>query len=273
MDTAPDLLPYMDFTEYEEIYRSWRAGVRTLDQVVTQYGAEVAELLQAQKAVGDAEDEECKLAPEQDVMDPGDGGSLSSVEDVGSAGTCGQSPLCAPGQPRLGFGFFENMYGQWKQGLRSSRDVEHAFGTVWLALFEMWKKWGLDAINQQLQGELNMMEGAAEGVTSIISEQPVVTLPLKVPMSVVRGVFHQWRACCLPDRDVVGRYGEVWLVLFRLMQEQGLSRVVRESLDEHVNWDVESLDIVESSVMRMVNDTVPESEDLPEPGGELHQQG
>ena len=118
-----------------------------------------------------------------------------------------------------------------------------------------------------------MMEGAAEGVTSIISEQPVVTLPLKVPMSVVRGVFHQWRACCLPDRDVVGRYGEVWLVLFRLMQEQGLSRVVRESLDEHVNWDVESLDIVESSVMRMVNDTVPESEDLPEPGGELHQQG
>ena len=57
------------------------------------------------------------------------------------------------------------------------------------------------------------------------------------------------------------------------MQEQGLSRVVRENLDEHVNWDVESLDIVESSVMRMVNDTVPESEDLQEPGGELHQQG
>eukprot|EP00439_Symbiodinium_sp_Y106_P010691 s535_g1.t1 len=107
LDTAPDLLPYMDFAEYEEVYRMWRAGEKTLEELTVQYGAEVADLLQAQRAVGEAED------ADREHLGTRSPDAVSEVEPVPLRG---RSPLCAPGQPRVRFGFFENMYGQWRSG-------------------------------------------------------------------------------------------------------------------------------------------------------------
>eukprot|EP00439_Symbiodinium_sp_Y106_P060580 s372_g8.t6 len=224
------------------------------------------------------------ISAQQGMEDLRNGGSPSSVADEGQVIVQGQNPMCAPGQPRIGFGFFESMYGQWKHGARSNQDVEREFGSVWLALFKMWRQWGLDAIYSWLKmEELNMMEGMADDVpVPIIQGPPAVVLPLRAPMSVVRRTFHLWRTRALPDEEVVGSYGEVWLVLFQLLESQGLSRAMREALSEHVEWDVHSLGQLELDVDTLplpgagqeaatgVRDTVPEPDEEPagEPEGE-----
>eukprot|EP00439_Symbiodinium_sp_Y106_P056706 s793_g7.t5 len=205
MDTVPDLMPYLDFSEYEELYKDWEAGRRTLQTIQAQYGKDVVELLQSQRALLAAEDRDQDLGG--GVLDaPG-----RAVSPTANLVVRGCSPMCAVGQPVPRFGFFESMFGQWKRGERDDQDVLNEFGSIWLELFRTWKKWGLDAIYPALQQELDMTDGeTAEGDKPTISH----------------------------ESGVVERYGEVWMVLFQLMATQGLSHAVRESLEGLVQWDV-----------------------------------
>ena len=57
-DTAPDLLPHLDFSECERVYQQWRSGQLSMSQVRLQHGREVADLVEAQKVVSDMEDNE-----------------------------------------------------------------------------------------------------------------------------------------------------------------------------------------------------------------------
>ena len=157
----------------------------------------------------------------------------------------GRSPMCAVGQPVPRFGFFESMFGQWKRGERDDQNVLDEFGSIWLELFRTWKRWGLDAVYPALQQELDMTDGeTAEGHRPTISHESVVSVPLRIQFSVIRAVYHRWRQGELSDGKMVERYGEVWMVLFQLMANQGLSDAVRESLEGLVHWDVAVLNEV-----------------------------
>ena len=232
LDTAPDLLPYLDFPEYEAVYRAWRAGERTLSELQAQYGKEVAELLQAQRALA----EEVDAAPKGEKLE-----ATGQDMDKGLL-MPGRSPACAAGQPKLRFGFFENMYGKWKRGEGNDRNVLEEFGTVWLELFRVWHRWGLDAIHPYLLQELDManVEEDEEARQSIPPTSPV-SIPIRIPFSVIRDVYRLWRSGELGDGQMVERYGEVWLVLFQLLAVQGLSGAVHESLDNLVLWNVTTL--------------------------------
>ena len=136
------------------------------------------------------------------------------------------------------------MYGQWKEGLRTDQNVLEEFGSIWLGLFRVWKQWGLDAVNPALRLELNMSttdEGeSAQG--RCIPELSPIALPLRIPLSVVRRMFYRWHGEELHDEQVVERFGEVWLVVFQLMAEQGMSKAVQEVLSGLVDWDVTELE-------------------------------
>ena len=122
----------------------------------------------------------------------------------------GQCPLLTPGCPRVHFGFFENMYGQWKSGARSDQNVLMEFGTLWLELFRMWKTWGLESIYSALREELDMSTEGNGSVVPRIRERPTLTIPLRVPFSVIRPIFHGWQA-----GQLVARFGlsfsSLWL--------------------------------------------------------------
>ena len=266
LDTAPDLLPHLDFAEYEEVYRMWRAGEKTLEELTVQYGAEVTDLLQAQRAVGEAEDADrehlCTRSPD-------------AVSDVELVPLRGRSSLCAPGQPRVRFGFFENMYGQWRSGQRNSQEVLREFGSVWMELFRAWRAWGLDAIYGALQLELDMSHDENDQArASVIPEKSQVVLPYRVPFSAVWAVFRSWKQGQVTDLQVVQRQGEVWLVLFQIMFKDGFTKAVRESLSDLVTWDVTVAQMLESDQVEAatlvlpgeahrVADTVPEPDAEP----------
>ena len=233
-DTVPDLLPYLTFQEYEAIYRSWRKQEQTLQQIEAKYGEEVADFLQAQRAVEQAEDVETEMRLPR----------TTRMEEIGKEHVQGRNPMCAPGSPLIRFPFFESMYGQWKGGLRTDQNVLEEFGSIWLGLFRAWKQWGLDAVRPALELELNMstMDEGESAQGRCIPERSPISLPLRIPFSVVRQVFCRWRCEELQDEQVVERFGEVWLVVFQLMAEQGMSNAVHEVLSGLVDWDVTELE-------------------------------
>ena len=47
-ETAPDLLPHLEFHEYEAVYDKWCMGGITTEEVARSYGRQVVEMLQAQ---------------------------------------------------------------------------------------------------------------------------------------------------------------------------------------------------------------------------------
>ena len=46
--TVPDLLPHLDFGEYEGIYDKWCRGELSMEVLVRTYGKEVSEMVQVQ---------------------------------------------------------------------------------------------------------------------------------------------------------------------------------------------------------------------------------
>ena len=124
--TRPTQLDAMEFDEYEKVYRLWREGKVDLAEVARDYGNDVADMVQAQHAIVGLQDggEEVEPLPSPQPLD-----------------TRERSGMVKEGGPRPPFGFFENMYGQWKQGMRTDKNVAAAFGAEWLVLFQMWKTW------------------------------------------------------------------------------------------------------------------------------------
>ena len=115
----------------------WREGERTLPQLAAQYGAEVVELLQAQKAVAEAEDAERAAATSD---------GPESTAGQGSFMMRGQCPLLAPGCPRVQFGFSHSgHFGHHSSIVRTCSRLR-VLGTLWMELFRMWRTWGLESI-------------------------------------------------------------------------------------------------------------------------------
>ena len=221
----------MEFEEYAVLYERWRKGELTQQEVQARYGNEVMELMLAQEAVSEQADDE-DLAPET---------SVTAVETTGDGGANGMFLNDQGAWERFRFGRFEVVYGQWRDGYRSSEQVEQQYGSAWLALFRQWKVWGLDGVWPFLYKVLDVMEDCA--VTNVVGRQfmqpEALPMPLKVPWSAVKVYYKQWAQGELGDRAVVERFGEVWLVLFREVQQAGLQRA-RMALSLYVEWDVDA---------------------------------
>ncbi|CAE7669414.1 unnamed protein product [Symbiodinium sp. CCMP2592] len=255
LDTAPDLLPSVDFAEFEKIYKQWRAGTLNGGQIRARYGGAVMELLEAQMAVGELEDAERVRAESPEGVPTGPITARDLVQ--------GKSPLVAVGQPRPDFGLFENVYAQWRDGWRSDLQVLDTFGTVWMELFRAWKQWGLDCIHGLLSEVLDMTHGEAGDTVPVNQEGLSIRLPIRVPFSVVGRVFRRWVRGLLTDVNILETHGAVWLVLFQALQVQGLTDLVMASLDGMVAWDVRSMaDIPDESndEVAVGSGTMPQTE-------------
>ena len=184
MATEPDLMPSLEFSEYEALFKAWQAGLQTLKEIQAQYGKEVVELLQSQGALIEAEDQELKCEER--------GASEGEMRPAADLVVKGRNPMCAVGQPKPRFGFFESMFGQWKRGERDDRNVLEEFGTIWLELFRAWKQWGLDAIYPSLMEELDMTNVETdEKARPTIPPLSLVSVPIRIPFSVIRDVYHR----------------------------------------------------------------------------------
>ena len=140
----------LSFREYEQLYAQWERGQITLREITDKYGKDTAELLQAQKAVMVNEDRQPVVSGNAEPV------SVATVA-MASASTGEVIPgLGAIGRPRLRFGFFESIYGQWKDRRRSDAEVESAYGPVWVALFHLWQRWGLKGVWVYLPEVLDM---------------------------------------------------------------------------------------------------------------------
>eukprot|EP00439_Symbiodinium_sp_Y106_P006306 s1301_g1.t1 len=184
--TRPTQLDAMEFDEYEKVYRLWREGKVDLAEVARDYGNDVADMVQAQHAIVGLQDggEEVEPLPSPQPLD-----------------TRERSGMVKEGGPRPPFGFFENMYGQWKQGMRTDKNVAAAFGAEWFVLFQMWKTWGLDAIYEQLEDVVDMGRAPPRRATPLVVPSEG-TGHFKVPFSVIRQVYNRWRQDLLRDATV-----------------------------------------------------------------------
>ncbi|CAE7242656.1 unnamed protein product [Symbiodinium sp. CCMP2592] len=232
--SLPNLFPELAFQDYEQVYARWRRGEITTLAVAQQYGAEVADLVQTQYAVGQAENMS---------MERGGGLGLPPLEPVD---TRELSPVMAPDHPRPQFPFFESMYGQWKSGLRTSENIAAAFGPRWLQLFEMWRREGLQAIEPLLVdvlqpddmgggvGDANGQTPGNSGIATVLDPTPCGSG--RISYSVVKQVHAQWMKGLLKDETVHEIYGPDWLRLFRRMRDEGVD-ACKEELSQMVVWD------------------------------------
>ena len=239
--TQPDLLPMLDFEEYQVIYGKWEAGSLDLEHIRRQYGSEVAELIQAQRAVSIAADDSILQAEAEQVaptlQDQTPLGSSNGVQGLPAPAAPG--PLSSQGSlgsPCCCFGIFEQVYGEWKDGHRSDHQVEQQYGRDWIRLFRVWRQWGLGAIWSFLDNILDMRADLGEGQPGLlIQARDTLGERIRIPFLVVRAHFDQWCQGSLGDEQLQTIYGDHWLVLFRRWRTEGL-QAVRPELEEHVEW-------------------------------------
>ena len=231
-------LSQLDFHEFEFLYSEWRAGKKSSKDIAQQYGNDVVELLEAQKAVTAVEDEEHDNGPGHGL----EGGIFEVIADaLGSQGdspTYETSAMMAPGQPRIRFALFESIYGQWKAGWRSDEAVQRGLSPLWLHLFRLWRVWGLEAIEPYLGQELDMRKDPSpDEPAPLISDQGEARAVPVVPLSCVMVTFVAWCRGELTDAQVQGLQGDAWLLRFRQLRETGLQGVAMV-LGKEVLWDV-----------------------------------
>ncbi|CAE7348859.1 unnamed protein product [Symbiodinium sp. CCMP2592] len=222
-------MPELEFQEYQHVYQEWRTGKLGLEEVTEKYGSAVAELVQAQFAAQAEDDSIAAIAgmPEActSPFPPYDGREPSAMVD--------------PDGPLPPFSFFESMYGQWKQGLRTSANIEASFGPQWLTLFERWRKCGLDSIYPILPNILDMSREAS-GTGMSVSTGSSRRTAMRIPFSVVRQVYHRWQRDLMRDSTVQTIYGAEWLRLFQSLRTEGLAAVWHQ-MNDKVEWDVDDL--------------------------------
>ncbi|CAE7944680.1 Herc4, partial [Symbiodinium necroappetens] len=222
----------MDFQQYQAIYAQWEQGQVTLQEVQQQYGLERAELLQAQRAV---------------VMDERDPPMCEALSDNGVGqetapdSTCNEviPGLGAVGRPRLRFGFFESIYGQWRQQHRSSVEIAEAYGPLWVRLFRQWKLWGLEGIWVHLPSILDMEPNPCPTTT-----RPLIGVGdwedrfLKVPEAAMWTLYSRWVSREIEDSVLALEYGEEWLRAFHVIYQDGIE-AARTMLDDVVLWSAQ----------------------------------
>ena len=232
-DSVPELLQLMEFEEYAHLYDKWKRGDLTQQQVVQMYGTEAMELMLAQEAVGAAVDDEGHGGSGEVALTEQDR-NISATEDHK-----GMYQNADGVWQRIPFSRFEAIYGQWRAGHRTDDQIGACYGEVWLALFRQWKVWGLDGIWPYLYRVLDALEDCA--VPSAVGREfmlpDALPLPLRVPWSTVKVFYQCWKQGSLTDRDVVERFGEIWLVLFQKIAKLGVSGAKRD-LDVYVDWDI-----------------------------------
>ena len=258
-DSMPNLLSLMEFEEYSLLYDRWRRGELSQQDVQRQHGTEVMELMLAQEAVNEQADEEGleePLMPSLQVPDTVKGnGMFRNEEGVWE---------------RYKFGRFEVIYGQWRDGYRSSEQIQICYGDTWLALFRLWRTWGLDAVWPYLHRVLDVLEDCVvpNEVGKTHKEPERLPLPLKIPWSTVKVYYKLWLQGELDDANVVTRFGEIWLVLFQKIQGSGLEKA-RADLSLYVDWDVDG----EGSWLTRETIQDEQGEDTSESGGRQNAQG
>ena len=237
----PGLLPMLDFEEFQVIYGKWETGNMDLDRIRREYGQEVAELIQAQRAVAmEADESLLRAEAEQVAQTMPDPTPLGSSAGVSSLDAQGSPELVLPqgsvGSPRCCYGVFEQVYGEWKDGHRSDRLVEDQYGRDWIRLFRLWKQWGLSAIWPYLGSVLDMRTDTGDGQPRpLIQSRDTLGEQLRIPFLVVKAHYDRWCKGPLGDEQLEGVYGRLWLELFRTWRAERLE-AVRALLDEHVEW-------------------------------------
>ena len=236
--SQPEMLAMMDFQEYEEIYRLWEAGSLSLVEICRRFGSEVVEMLQAQKAV--SEEADLSLLREQEQQE-----ARETMLDASSPGPeappplsvdQGHSELGRVGSPKISFAFFENIYGQWKDGLWTNAEIQARYGEYWLRLFRQWKTWGLEGIWHLLGLVLDMSQNAENPEQHLIVSTDQLQSPLRVPFVVVQAYYRPWLQGALTDSALQTNYGANWLEIFRAWQREGFQQVANE-LSTYVEWN------------------------------------
>ncbi|CAE7639310.1 unnamed protein product [Symbiodinium sp. KB8] len=164
-------------------------------------------------------------------------GSGSLPEGAGSTGSGTPQPqLGAVGTPRLRFGLFEWVYGEWKDGHRTLEQIGSQYGRDWVRLFTLWKTWGLGSIWPRLHDILDLRpDSGSDEPPPLIEATDTLGDRIRLPFLVVRAYYEQWRQGFLEDEQLVIVYGAHWLPLFRGWKQTGLESV-REELGEYVEW-------------------------------------
>ncbi|CAE7346739.1 unnamed protein product [Symbiodinium microadriaticum] len=242
----PTTLQGLEFEEYQALYAKWESGDMGLDHIKAQFGGEVAELIQAQRAVAEAADESLlrdQTGTTATALDQSSNhASSQGPHGCGSAdaglrlSTRAASAPGAVGTPRLCFGAFEQVYGGWKAGDRADEQVEEQFGPDWLRLFRLWRRWGLGGIWPHLHDILDMRADLGTGVVApLIENRNMLGDHIKIPFVVVRAYYEQWKQGLLDDVRLAEEYGGHWVALFHKWSEVGLD-AARLELSEHVEW-------------------------------------
>ena len=219
-----DMLAMMDFDEYEGLYDKWRRGEVTQQEIQDQHGSTVVELILAQEAVRDAIDGEA--SEHGDTLMPAPCGTPSGPPDS------------EQGRPRCRFGTLELIYEAWKYGRLTDAELVSERGPEWLALFQQWRVWGLEAIWSLLDRLLDMegsIDPTTKAATALRPPEPL-ELPLRVPAFAVRGLFRRWDAGEITTEDVRKTYGEIWPRLLNRMRSDTACRL-RDGWSALVDWD------------------------------------
>ncbi|CAE7470005.1 unnamed protein product [Symbiodinium necroappetens] len=222
----------------QEIYRLWEAGSLSLVEIRRRFGNEVVEMLQAQKAV--SEEADLSLLREQAQQEARD-----TMLDAASPGPeapppvsidHGHTELGRVGSPKVSFAFFENIYGQWKDGLWTNAAIQARYGEDWVRLFQQWKIWGLEGIWHLLGLVLDMSQNAEPSEQNLIVDTDQLRPPLRVPFVVVQAYYRQWLQGFLTDSALQANYGAHWLGIFGTWQREGFQQVANE-LNMYVEWN------------------------------------
>ncbi|CAE7497830.1 unnamed protein product [Symbiodinium sp. CCMP2456] len=267
-----------DFEAYARLYAQWRSGATSLLEVASEYGQETVELLEAQYA----------LEMEIDKPDP----LLSSLE-IGAAEsgrTAQQSDsvpavvpgLGCPGRPRLGFGFFENIYEQWRCRVKTDGEVVCHYGHRWLKLFRQWRTWGLSGIWCYLSDLLDMeMNPDPLSARPRIDDGDLLPRVYLVPVEALWEMFVRWQSGEVTD-TVRELLGTEWLRIFEVMATEGIG-VAKPMMEHLVNWQavgdmpMEGLRVLGLNVdvngLQMEETVLPHGHAPQLPGGHAHLDG
>ena len=138
--TIPDLLPHMEFDEYEQVYEKWRRGDMTMAELTKTYGAEAAELIQAQYALGCEVD--AAASPEKPVK--AEPAAATQLNGTGGGTTTVTSPTEC-GSTLVPFAIMQHVYRKWLDGSISATTLVQVYGQRWLEAFEIIRTSGLAA--------------------------------------------------------------------------------------------------------------------------------
>ncbi|CAE7465324.1 KCBP, partial [Symbiodinium microadriaticum] len=124
--TVPDLLPHMEFAEYEQVYNRWRNGELSLAELSKVYGHEVA-----------AQNDDHREIKGERVMDTQlDGSGTGPMPSSGSTSS---------GITLVPFTIMKHVYRKWLDGSISEATLLQVYGQSWVDAFRVIRSHGMAA--------------------------------------------------------------------------------------------------------------------------------